>query len=258
MARGDVAVVRDENGTFLVHLVVSTGPVRTATLAGAGDPGKLKALGRVGLIEGPHLRLPLRPGTRPALWMAHRLLAQPSLRAILRRSTGAARAIAASRLTRPLRAKLLEPFAVRRLEFGDMESLLCFAGQHLTARPESFKRQLWTPWPRGGAGVGAFDRAGRLCGFAYLGALREQGLDLDGFGIETVFVVPFARGFGLEERMVQLLCEVAAERGVARVRAGIPPSQPAARRVFLALGFQSSGAEGPFEILERNLSARSG
>jgi len=65
--------------------------------------------------------------------------------------------------------------------------------------------------------VGAFDRYQRLVGLAYRGELREGGLNLGGFGTQTVYVVPVARGLDLEPRMLELLCQASTvNAGVAR------------------------------------------
>ena len=71
IGRGDVAVVKDAHGRFMAHLVVATGPVRTATFRGTEDNGQLQLLGRVTAIRRSPAVFPLPTIARPLVWLVH-------------------------------------------------------------------------------------------------------------------------------------------------------------------------------------------
>src|SRR5712692_6738329 len=102
------------------------------------------------------------------------------------------------------------------------------------------RQQLLTRWNRKGAAVAAVDRFGRWCGFAYLGAFKDEGFALEGFGLRSLFVVPFARGLGLERRMAMLLCQEAQRQGVSPVYVNVVDKNPRLVALLEELGFSPS------------------
>lgn len=243
IGRGDVAVVKDCHGRFVAHLVVATRPVRTATFFGKEDQGKLQLVGRVTSIGRSPAVLPLPRVARPLVWLVHWLVMRLREGRTSRSAVRYLRGIGASKLTLALRRRLVAPVAIRLLAFGDLEALLTFAGQYLAVPPHFLKQQLLKRWAFRGVAAGAFARNGKMCGFAYLDEYRQEGLDLDGFWIRSLFVAPIARRMGIGRRLVQCLCHHAAAQGIDRVFADIDRRNEGSVNLFLTDGFGPSAPE---------------
>src|SRR5262245_49264817 len=243
IARGDVAVVKDCHGRFVAHLVVAIRPIRTATLLGREDRGKLELLGRVTSIGRSPAVLPLPKIARPLVWLIHWLAMRLKDGKTARSAVHYLRGMGASKLTLGLRRRLVAPVGIRLLHFGDLEALLTFAGQYLAVPPHFLKQQLLRRWAFRGVAAGAFARSGRMCGFAYLDEYRQEGLDLDGFWIRSLFVAPIARRMGIGRRLVQCLCHHAAAQGIDRVFADIDKRNESSVNLFLTDGFGPSAPE---------------
>ena len=243
VGRGDVAVVKDANGRFMAHLVVSTQPVRTATFLGTKDQGELQLLGRVTAIRRSPAILPLPRIARPLVWLVHWLAMRSRQDKTGRFAVRYLRGLRSSKLTLALRRGLIAPVAVRPLNFRDLEGLLTFAGQYLAVPPDFLKRQLLKRWPATGAAVGAFSRSGKMCGFAYLDQYTQEGLELDGFWIRSLFVSPAARRMGIGRLLVDCLCQHGSKQGIDRVWADIDTRNKGSVTLFTGQGFTPSSAD---------------
>ncbi len=91
VVRGDVAVVEDVQGRLVAHLVVQTGPVRTASSNGREDAPPRAVLGRVTAVRRGRVALPLPRRLAPVLG------ALPAASRLVRRVPGAARLVRALR-----------------------------------------------------------------------------------------------------------------------------------------------------------------
>ncbi len=243
IGRGDVAVVKDCHGRFVAHLVVATRPIRTATLLGGEDRGNLQLLGRVTSIVRSPAVLPLPKIARPLVWLIHWLAMRLKDSRTARSAVRYLRGMGASKLTLGLRRRLVAPVAIRLLHFGDLEALLTFAGQYLAVPPHFLKQQLRKRWASRGVAAGAFSKSGRMCGFAYLDEYTQEGLDLEGFWIRSLFVAPVARRMGIARQLVACLCHHAAAQGIDRVFADIDKRNEGSVSLFLKDGFEPSAPE---------------
>lgn len=272
LARGDVALVK-VGSQLVAHVVTSTRPLVTAPLLGGKDPSGV-VLGRItALRRGPWL-LPLPRLTRSPLFLGQRLLAglwsQPRTRNLLRRL----RDFTVSAWSRPLRRRWLGQLKVRLLREEDLDALLVFAGERLLVHSSFLRQQLLHRWAREdgplGAAAGAFDRQGRMCGFAYLDDYRQEGLRLEGLWVRSLVVAPRARRMGVAYQILKCLAEEARRQGAERIFADIDDDNFASQRTFRRAGFQTSSAEltqrlnaewsasgglKPLVVLERVVSA---
>ena len=240
VAEGDIAIVRTADRRFLAHLVVEAQPLRTATLRGNLDPQPLELLGRVTEVRKTIVTIPLTTLTRHALRLLQRGREQARVNSMTRLAIGAIRRVQLGVLPATVRRRLLRPIQVRLLNLLDVEDLRIFAGQYLVDSPDFLKQQLLTRWNRKGAAVAAVDRFGGWCGFAYLGAFKDEGFALEGFGLRSLFVVPFARGLGLERRLAMLLCQEAQRQGVSPVYVNVVDKNPRLVALLEELGFSRS------------------
>lgn len=243
IGRGDVAVVKDCHGRFVAHLVVATSPIRTATLSGREDRGNLQFLGRVTSIGRSPAVLPLPRIARPLVWLLHCLTMRLRDGGMSRSAVHYLRGIGASKVTLALRRRLVAPVEIRLLHLGDLEALLTFAGQYLAVSQQFLKQQLRTRWASRGVAAGAFSRSGKMCGFAYLDEYTQEGLDLEGFWIRSLFVAPIARRMGIGRRLVECLCHHAEAQGIDRVFADIDKGNQGSVHLFLTHGFVPSSPE---------------
>ncbi|MHB8878317.1 MAG: GNAT family N-acetyltransferase [Myxococcaceae bacterium] len=125
----------------------------------------------------------------------------------------------------------------------DFRPTLLYVCDHLTLSPEFLARQLSTRWQDPGAAAGAFDRRGRMVGFAYLDEYRQEGVNLDGFWFRHVHAVPLARNMKVAQRLVGTLCTVAQEQRVPRVLADVRAANAASIAAFRAQGFTLARSE---------------
>jgi RimJ/RimL family protein N-acetyltransferase len=245
LARGDVALVR-VGRKLVAHVVISSPPVRTAPLLGGKDPEGVP-LGRItALRRGPWI-LPLPRLTRPTLFLGQRVLSGLWSRPRARKWFHRLRDFTVSGWSRPLRQRWLGQLEIRLLREEDLDALLVFAGERLLVPSGFLRQQLLGRWARAdgarGAAVGAFDRHGRLCGFAYLDDYREEGLALEGLWVRSLVVAPRARRMGVAYRILQCLVDEARRQGAERIFADIDDDNLASQRTFRRAGFQASSAE---------------
>jgi mycothiol synthase len=245
LARGDMALLR-VGRQLVAHVVVSTQPLVTAPLLGGKDPegvplGRITALRRGGLV------LPLPRVSRPTLFLGQRLCSglwsRPQARAAFRRL----RDFTVSGWSRPLRQRWLGKLEIRLLRAEDLDALLVFAGERLLVPTSFLRQQLLGRWTREdgaeGAAVGAFDKNGRLCGFAYMDDYRQEGLQLEGLWVRSLVVAPRARRMGVAFQLIQLLMEAARRQGADRLFADVDDDNFASLRTFGRAGFRASTSE---------------
>lgn len=245
LARGDVALVR-VGRKLLAHVVISDSPVQTAPLLGGKDPTGVP-LGRVTALRRGAWILPLPRLTRPTLFLGQRVLsglwARPRARTWFRRL----RDFTVAGWSRPLRRRWLGRLEVRLLREEDLDALLVFAGERLLVPSGFLRQQLLGRWARAegsrGAAVGAFDRQGQMCGFAYLDDYREEGLALEGLWVRSLVVAPRARRMGVAYQILQCLVDEARRQGEERIFADIDDDNFASQRTFQRVGFRASSAE---------------
>ncbi|MDC0709907.1 GNAT family N-acetyltransferase [Stigmatella sp. ncwal1] len=270
LSRGDVALVR-VGRRLIAHVVVSTGPLVTASLLGHGDPEGVP-LGRVTALRRGWWILPLPRVTRPSLFLGQRLASALWARPVARGAARRLRDFTFSGWSRPVRARWLGRLEVRLLRAEDLDALLVFAGERLLVSSVFLRRQLLGRWAREGGAVGAsagaFDSAGRLCGFAYLDSYREEGLALDGLWVRSLVVAPRARRMGVAHQLLTCLVEAARKQGEECIFADVDEDNAASLRTFRRVGFRfsppelirrvnaewdASGGSKPLVVLERAL-----
>jgi mycothiol synthase len=131
---------------------------------------------------------------------------------------------------------------VRLLRAGDLDALLVFAGERLEVPSRHLRHHLLARWGREeqpeGAAVGAFDRQGRLHGFAFLDDYRHEGLRVEGLWVRSLVVAPWARSLGVAGRLVAQLLEAARAQGAPCVHADVDAHNAASLRVFERAGFR--------------------
>jgi RimJ/RimL family protein N-acetyltransferase len=246
LARGDVALIRVER-RLIAHVVVSTQPLVTASLLGGKKDPAGVPLGRITALRRGVWVLPLPRLTRPALFLGQRLLSSVWARPHARKALRGLRDFAVSGWSRPLRRRWLGRLEVRQLRPEDLDALLVFAGERLLVSSDFLRRQLLGRWAREeepvGAAVGAFDRQGRLCGFAYMDDYREEGLGLEGLWVRSLVVAPRARRMGVAYQIICCLIEAARQQGADHVFADIDDDNFVSMRTFRRAGFQFSSPE---------------
>lgn len=251
LAPGDVALMKVRR-QLVAHVVVSTQPLVTAPLLGGRKDPEGVALGRVTALRRGSLLLPLPRVSRPTLFLGQRLLAglwaRPKARAVVRRL----RDFTVSGWSRPLRKRWLGELEVRLLRAEDLDALLVFAGERLLVPSSFLRQQLLGRWTREagsiGAAVGAFDKKGQMCGFAYLDDYRQEGLQLEGLWVRSLVVAPRARRMGLAFQIITCLIEEARRQGADRIFADIDDDNFASLRTFRRAGFRDSSAELTLQV----------
>ncbi len=252
LARGDVALVR-VGRQLVAHVVISTNPLVTASLLGGKDPAGVP-LGRITALRRGAWVLPLPRLSRPTLFLGQRLLSglwsRPKARTLFRRL----RDFTVSGWSRPLRRRWLGQLEVRLLREDDLDALLVFAGERLLVPSAFLRQQLLHRWARAdsprGAAAGAFDKYGRMCGFAYLDDYRQEGLGMEGFWVRSLVVAPRARRMGVAHQIIHCLVEEARRQGEERIFADIDDDNLVSQRTFQRAGFELSSPE-----LTRRLNA---
>jgi RimJ/RimL family protein N-acetyltransferase len=245
LARGDVALIR-VGRRLVAHVVVSTQPLVTASLLGGKDPEGVP-LGRITALKRGVWLLPLPRVSRPTLFLGQRLLSglwsRPNARAVARKL----RDFTVSGWSRPLRKRWLGKLEVRLLRADDLDALLVFAGERLLVPSAFLRLQLVGRWTREagalGAAVGAFDKNGQMCGFAYLDDYRQEGLQLEGLWVRSLVVAPRARRMGVAFQIIGCLVDEARRQGARRIFADIDDDNFASLRTFRRAGFRASSAE---------------
>ncbi|WP_224364287.1 GNAT family N-acetyltransferase [Hyalangium versicolor] len=245
LVRGDVALLR-VGRKLVAHVVVSTQPVVTASLLGKQDPVGVP-LGRVTALRRGAWLLPLPRLASPSLFLGHRLLARLWTRPQARAAFRQLRDFTVSGWSRPLRQRWLGQLEVRLLREDDLDALLVFAGERLLVPGGFLRQQLLGRWTREegllGAAVGAFDRKGKLHGFAYLDDYRQEGLQLEGLWVRSLVVAPRARRMGIAFQLITCLVDEARRQGTDRIFADIDDDNMASLRTFRRAGFQESSPE---------------
>jgi mycothiol synthase len=243
LAKGDIAVARRSDGALIAHLVRATKPFSTTTFLGRGDDDAGGFLGKAIAVRRGARKLALPRGARVLLWLLH-LGAAAAYRSPRARAVGRQlRDAVSSKRTLPLRRRALGRLEVRLLLPGDYRAALLFAGDHLSLAPSFLHRQLPTRWQHPGAAAGAFDRRGRLVGFAFLDEYRQERVDLDGFWFRYVHCVPMARNMKVAQRLVAALCDAARARHIPRVLADVRAGNAASLAAFHGQGFTLAPAE---------------
>ncbi len=182
LRRGDVAVLALPGDRLVAHLVVGVAPLATATFLGAADVDAGDALARVVAFRRGGRRVPLTP---TLLWWLHRVASGLHRTGALGAARGLAGALSRLGPSRRLRLRWLGPFRFSSLEGDAAHEAAAFAASF------GFRRELAAP---GTVWLGAWDRAGRLRGVAWL-----QGRSLLGVTVE-----PAARRLGVARGLLAL------------------------------------------------------
>lgn len=205
-------------GSLVCHVVSSTDPVTTASVLGLPD-GEVEVLGRVVGVKGRgRVRFGLL-GTRltlRVLRLAGRLASRKGLGPRLRAEVDA---LFQRRPVAVLRRRFFGPFEIRRLARNDLEKLVIFTGHHLPSlSAEWLEAQLCGAWEQeeGGA-FAAFDRRNEIRAFAFLGRYTNEGVDVPGVWLRSLYTEPFARRLGLNGRILKALLLLSRAQGVQEV-----------------------------------------
>lgn len=268
LREGQLAVCLDETGRPLVHVVLSVQPLRTASLRGVVERPE-RAVGIVTQLRRGQLRLRASTALAAALWgmtsAASFARTQPQLRG--------AWSFGVDSLTGPLtadvRRRWLGEWTVRALRATDAEALLRFGGDHLALDPRTLQQRLVREWDGSGAAIAAFTGSGGIAGFGYLGAYRDEGVDVPGTFIRHLKVRSSFRHLGVGRAVVRALCERARGLGLAQVYADVRADHAASLRLFHAEGFHRAQTDesdhtarklcnalgGPMVLLERRVGS---
>ncbi|MFZ5468729.1 MAG: hypothetical protein ACOZIN_04750 [Myxococcota bacterium] len=183
--RGDIAILRREDGALLAHIVTATHPLRTSSFSGTPDAPGLRSLGKAMAVRRKGKELPLPASARVPLYAAHRVWAgaakSPLARATLRLLLES---------TARFRRWQLSPLSVRLLCEADLPTLADYAPAGLAATEEELARLLRPP---------------RRAAGAFLGN-RLVGLGLaEGAAVRHLSTTLWARAVGLEAELLELL-----------------------------------------------------
>ncbi len=234
---GDLVVVQSPDRRTLGQVVIGAVPLALASLSGRPAPEGATLLGRILAVRRGEKARRLPAGLRP-LWAAtagllHHARTSSRLSTTVRLLRGALTA----RRTLGLRRLVLGEPRIRLLGPEDVDAAVAFAAAYLVLPPERVRQRLLGRWQEGGAAGGAFSRAGRLIGFAFLDEYDDEGLDIGPGWIRSVYVLPSARGMGLAQRLIEQLCRIAFTRGLPRVRAAIEHDNTPSLAAFARQGF---------------------
>lgn len=224
LSRGEIALLRREDGALIAHWVVDVRPVRTSSTSGVVDRGPVRVLGKVVAVRRLGRVIHLRQAWAPALWAVHALWAQfvrkPSLRGL---------ANSVVHLSGPVRRRLLGEVELRELGPEALELLRRFAPASLGTTDEELGRLLGPP----NATIGAF-RSNKLAG------LGVCVLEPEGPTVRYLWISLAARATGLEREILARL----VERHKAR-RALAHSGQDTFVAALKQLGFHEAGEGEP-------------
>jgi GNAT superfamily N-acetyltransferase len=252
--RGDLVLAwLQPRASLVCHVVVSTHPIRTAPMVGAED-GEAEVLARVVDVKGHgFVRLRIMGGRRTV--RALRAVGNnPHARRFFgRRARAVGDKLLQSSLLTSVRRIILESLEARKIVADDFVPLAIFAGHHLPGlSAEWIERQLHGPWMRGAGGAfAAFDRRNHIRAFGYLGHYAEEGVEVPGIWLRSLYVEPIARRLGLSRRLIEARLELALEQGFDEVYADIYRDNHLSLQLHLKHGFVEvhSDSLAPFEPL---------
>lgn len=242
-------------GALVCHVVSGTAPVVTASMFGQPD-GEAEVLGQVLGVVGLGRRRFQLLGAPAAL----RLLRLAGTTARSRGWTRHAREsfgfLHSTPLSRKARLYWLEPFLVRRLSSEDLEDLAIFAGHHLSWLPaEWLEAQFRGSWARGSGGAfAAFDRRHHIRAFCFLGRYSDEGVEVPGVWLRSLYTAPIARGLGLGDLLIKARLALAMEQGFHEVHSDILRDNTRSLQLHLKHGFVEIPPEelAPFSpLIER-------
>ncbi len=261
---GHLAAVRTRRGNLRVHVVTSKRPFRSQPFLG-GDDSLERVLGRVVSLRSRGLTLPVPDLLRAPIGVAQKVAAwsasQPWVEGMTRRAWQSL----CSGSTGELRRALIGPLRVRRLTHADRDAVVAFVGDHLPLSQRFIDHQLLSRWEEHGAAAGVLGRGGKLFGFAYLDEYRQEGVDLDGHWIRSIYVSPVARGLGLAGALVDELCTAARLQGITRVEADVQADNRSSLAMLERQGFTDAPfsrireaekrlhSSGPLVVMQRTL-----
>lgn len=241
---GDVVVVRTDEGELAVRVALTSRPLRIAAFGSHAEAGPEQVLGRVERVRRGSVDLWLPGASRPILRAAHQAALATSRHPLVRGLIRTARAAWASDATLPLRRAYLGAVEIRPLGPEDWTALFTFAGNHLRISGSFLRDQLQGRWAERNSAIGGVARGG-LVGFCWVDEYRQEGFDLDGLWIRSLYVRPVARGMGVARKIVERACQAASSSGARQVYADVEDSNERSLRVFRSLGF--TRAAGPLE-----------
>jgi GNAT superfamily N-acetyltransferase len=230
LGRGALVLIRSAD-EWVVRLVVGTSPLRTASFMEdvRAERGEVRA--RLVMLE--------RRGRRRRWgWVS-------ATHALLRwRLRGGLRTrLLQLRPVRALRAAWLGRVCARVLTPADAPALDRFAARHLGSLRQHVVAQCGTRWPGHGFGVGLFDRRGRIVGFGYVDEYRAEGVDLPGYWMRSLVIVPIARGLGLGAALWRAQLDEARARGIPELYADVRATNTVSLRLMERFGFGPAPTE---------------
>ena len=241
--RGDLVLTRRSDGSPALHLAVAIQPLKTSSFLGHSDPESGLLLGRVQAVKRRARTFAFNSATRKLVWYLHRTIVLMRRVPFIRRLVRKTRKIRAPEWAGPLRRRVIGAVTVRSLKSADRDPLCVFAGDHLETSPEFLGRQLKSRWQTKGGAVGAFNSMGQLHGFAYLDEYREEGMNLEGYWIRALIVLPSARGLGIGSQLVNELCRLAKSRGILNAYADVDAENAASLKLFRSQGFTDAPSD---------------
>ena len=244
-----MVLVRTDGGELAVRLALSPRPLQTAAFGSrVVEESDARVLGRVDRVRRGSLELWLPRALGPLLRATHRAASATARHPLARAMTRTARSAWTSGATLPLRRAYLGEVEVRPLGTEDWTALFAFAGNHLRISASFLRQQLRERWVQRKAAIGGVARGG-LAGFCWVDEYRQEGFELDGLWIRSLYVRPIARGMGVARKIVERACHAAASAGARQVYADVEASNERSLRVFESLGFTRAA-----EALEAKLN----
>jgi mycothiol synthase len=234
LRRGDLALLADR-GAYSVGVVVSRAPLVARPIRGR-EPACGAVRGRVAAVRRDGRERAFGARMRAFAWALQR--ASYAGGAMVHAGAHLVRASAPGRALRG-RARAV---TLRRLTSTDAAVVDAYAAENLAGARNLIARQIRGRWNASGIALGAFDRAGRMCGFVFLDTYRAEGVALDGEWIRNLSVGPAARELGTGLALVHRACDEAAKSGIAMVYADVRSDNVPSLRLFRRAGFADAGS----------------
>lgn len=230
LRRGDLVLV-ERDGVRSVRVLTSRTPLRTALLRGAAEDEPGTVLARVAEVR-RHGRA--RGRARLLLHtLAFRVLRGSALAQSVWRLPDH---LLTLRAVRAYHAWRTGPVHVRLLTRADADAIATFTRKFLPDMHDYVTDQCATRWPESGFAAGAFDRRGRLAGFAFVDEYARENVRLAGWWLRALKVAPHARRRGIGRELSGLCYAEAQRRGIDVVNVDVFADNSAGIAVQRSLG----------------------